>query len=237
MKRVTLSSSDSSDSEQETLSILPCDDDITQLFASDGEAASFSGFSKAHDSPTRVGACNNNKESNHDNVGDDPIPSTSRGPGKGPGKNLKKKAPMKRKACIPLENAREKKLKQQNAEYKKLYSMLESLLESSAPLQPEAEENNTEPEHEELEVNLNELDIFGNSDDDNRALEQEFEFELPKIFDGDENFGPNTLDSIANLVNKVVIKKSNIADIANTASTETLIPAENLGLRWKALVF
>ncbi|VDI49948.1 Hypothetical predicted protein, partial [Mytilus galloprovincialis] len=172
-----------------------------------GDEASFSGFSAVAD------------ESVH--FSPPPKKRQLKGPGKGPGKNKKGKAPVKRGNNVTPSD----KDKEREDEFRRIYSKLELLLDrqnsnadryelASAPEHPAAPEE----DEGEGEVDFSQYDIFGNNADDEveseENSEEEFAYAIPKIFEDDDKFGDETHKSIAALVNAVTNRKSVITEIA-----------------------
>ncbi|VDI16064.1 Hypothetical predicted protein [Mytilus galloprovincialis] len=203
--------------------------DIMSILAS-GDEASFSGFSAVADEsvhfsppkkrqlksvvvpPESVKKLKKTSTSKQNN---------ERGPGKGPGKNKKGKAPVKRGNIAKPSD----KDKEREDEFRRIYSKLELLLDrqnsnadryelASAPEHPVAPEE----DEGEGEVDFSQYDIFGNNADDEFESEvnseEEFAYAIPKIFEDDDKFGDETHKSIAALVNAVTNRKSVITEIA-----------------------
>ncbi|VDI57583.1 Hypothetical predicted protein [Mytilus galloprovincialis] len=129
--------------------------DIMSILAS-GDEASFSGFSAVADE-SKLKKTTASKQNNE------------RGPGKGPGKNKKGKAPVKRGNNVTPSD----KDKEREDEFRRIYSKLELLLDrqnsnadryelASAPEHPVAPEE----DEGEGEVDFSQYDIFGNNADD-----------------------------------------------------------------------
>lgn len=204
--------------------------DIMSILAS-GDEASFSGFSAVADESVHFSPPPKKRQLKSVVVPPETVKklkkttaskqNNERGPGKGPGKNKKGKAPVKRGNNVTPSD----KDKEREDEFRRIYSKLELLLDrqnsnadryelASAPEHPAAPEE----DEGEGEVDFSQYDIFGNNADDEveseENSEEEFAYAIPKIFEDDDKFGDETHKSIAALVNAVTNRKSVITEIA-----------------------
>lgn len=157
----------------------------------------------------------------------------------------------------PSSGKKAKKSPDRPANYEMLQSLLEKFMEtykdnrknelsSNAPQEPEAEMQTAEKQNDSIDPSL--FDIFGQINVENQANanqqpadnadeaaenpqiedEEEFKFELPKIFDDDVVFGENAQANIAEMVNAITRKKANlesvIQDIKVPANCKTIVP-------------
>ncbi|VDI16181.1 Hypothetical predicted protein [Mytilus galloprovincialis] len=152
--------------------------DIMSILAS-GDEASFSGFSAVADESVHFSPPPKKRQLKSVVVPPETVKklkkttaskqNNERGPGKGPGKNKKGKAPVKRGNNVTPSD----KDKEREDEFRRIYSKLELLLDrqnsnadryelASAPEHPAAPEE----DEGEGEVDFSQYDIFGNNADD-----------------------------------------------------------------------
>ena len=207
--------------------------DIMSLFAS-GDEGSFSGFSQTQEVTEAVTEKEPDKKRKLKSViidaetvkknkkaheGKQTVENNVRGPGKGPGKNRKGKAPAKKRSNDDSSKSSSvsSPTLAELQEYREIKSKLQRILdaheknETNTPDEPEVEENMADDFEETEPVDVRHFNVFEDVEADeinNNDTDEEFLYAIPKIFEDDEKFGEDTNKSIAKLINTVASRKS-----------------------------
>ncbi|CAC5405919.1 unnamed protein product [Mytilus coruscus] len=220
-------------------------EEIMKLFASEDEFdASFSGFSEnisvnhASNTPECIQVLDKpdidsssqtvstNVKTNKKTV----VVPTEKGPGKGPCKNKKGKAPLKRSIQItqnepsascskpkpPRKTSKSKEAQaEQNELLKKLFADLSSNIVSAINVNSSGTAG---PSSDPIVLyrNLKIMTLMSNVDPTQLVVEsedEEFDYEMPKMFVDDERFDSEVSPSIASVIEKICKKKSDVTSL------------------------
>lgn len=225
--------------------------EVMKIFASDDDLdTNFSGFSPQ-------GECSKNESRTAEKTRDERSEqSDKRGAekttGKGPGLNKKGKAPMKRGNVDQNnnENAPKKRAKRQKTVdavtdvMKSMFTELSNNICAALTARSESrnarvdcdqttEENLPSTSRQGMSIDhdndtVTSVNFFSDDDDILLDDDEDFDFEIPKIFEDDEKFGSEALASIASMIEKICKNKSDVSALIK--SEDNKIPSNCKGL-------